>query len=78
MIKLLVSQSLIASRYSLLASTPLGGKYMHEWHARKDETAGGGGEKGELATLSHKFSFPPRKPQDTAKRENCHHRRAAN
>ena len=47
-------------------------------HARKDETAGGGGEKGELATISHKFSFLPRKPRDTAKRENCQHKRAAN
>ena len=23
--------------------------------------------------ISHKFSFPPPKPRDTAKRENCHH-----
>ena len=26
--------------------------------------------KGELATISHKFSFPPRKLRDSAKREN--------
>ena len=32
----------------------------------------GAGKKWELATISHKFSFPPRKPQETAKRENCH------
>ena len=37
----------------------------------------GGGEKEELAMISHKFSFPPRKPRDTAKRENCHYKRAA-
>ena len=31
--------------------------------------AGGGAEKRELATITHKsFSFPPRKPRDTAKR----------
>ena len=23
--------------------------------------------RGELATISHKFSFPPQKPQETAK-----------
>ena len=32
----------------------------------------GAGKKGELATIAHKFPFPPRKPQETAKRENCH------
>ena len=37
----------------------------------------GGGEKEELAMISHKFSFPPRKARDTAKRENCHYKRAA-
>ena len=36
-----------------------------------------GPRKGELATISHKFSFPPRKPRDSAKRENCHRKRAA-
>ena len=46
---------------------------MHERHARGDAKVGGGGEKGELAMISHKFSFPPQKPQDTAKHENCHH-----
>ena len=32
--------------------------------------------KGELATISHKFSFPPRKPRDSTKRENCHRKRS--
>ena len=32
--------------------------------------------KGELATISHKSLFPPRKPRDSAKRENCHRKRA--
>ena len=41
------------------------------------ERASKGPRKGELATISHKFSFPPRKPQDSAKRENCHRKRAA-
>ena len=27
--------------------------------------------------ISHKFSFPPRKPRDSAKRENCLRKRAA-
>ena len=39
---------------------------------------GAGKRKGELATISHKISFPPRKPRDIVKRENCHHRHAAN
>ena len=33
--------------------------------------------KGELAMISHKFSFPPGKPQVSAKRENGHRKRAA-
>ena len=41
------------------------------------ERASEGLRKGELATISHKFSFPPRKPRDSAKRENCHRKRAA-
>ena len=41
------------------------------------ERASKGPRKGELATISHKFSFPPRKPRDSAKRENCHRKRAA-
>ena len=41
------------------------------------ERASEGPRKGELATISHKFSFPPRKPRDSAKRENCHRKRAA-
>ena len=66
---------------SLRASSPIWGyreKYTRERHARGDATAGGGEEKGELATISHKISFPPRKPRDIVKRENCHHRHAAN
>ena len=35
-----------------------------------------GPRKGELATISHKFSFPPWKPRDSARRENCHRKRA--
>ena len=34
------------------------------------ERAREGLRKGELVTISHKFSFPPRKPRDSAKREN--------
>ena len=41
------------------------------------ERASEGPRKGELATISHKFSFPPRKSRDSAKRENCHRKRAA-
>ena len=41
------------------------------------ERASEGPRKGELATTSHKYSFPPRKPQDSAKRENCHRKHAA-
>ena len=41
------------------------------------ERASKGLRKGELATISYKFSFPPRKPRDSAKRENCHRKRAA-
>ena len=41
------------------------------------ERASEGPRKGELATISHKFSFPPRKPRDSAKRENCHRKRVA-
>ena len=43
----------------------------------EDAKAVGRGEKGQLAMISHKFSFPPRKPRDTAKRENCHYKRVA-
>ena len=32
----------------------------------------GAGKKGELAAIAHKLTFPPRKPQETVKRENCH------
>ena len=41
------------------------------------ERASEGPRKGELATISHKFSFPPRKPRNSAKRENCHRKSAA-
>ena len=41
------------------------------------ERASEGPRKGELATICYKFSFPPRKPRDSAKRENCHRKRAA-
>ena len=41
------------------------------------ERANEGPRKGELATISYKFSFPPRKPRDSAKRVNCQRKRAA-
>ena len=41
------------------------------------ERASEGPRKGELATMPYKFSFPPRKPRDSAKRENCHRKSAA-
>ena len=53
-------------------------KYTRERHARGDATEGAGKRKGELATVSHKISFPPGKPRDIVKRENCHDRHAAN
>ena len=40
------------------------------------ERASEGPRKGELATICNKFSFPPRKPRDSGKRENCHRKRA--
>ena len=43
----------------------------------KRERASEGLRKGELATIYHKFSFPPRKPRVSAKRENCHRKRVA-
>ena len=36
-----------------------------KWASR--ERASEGPRKGELATISHKFSFPPRKTRDSAK-----------
>ena len=33
-----------------------------EQHAKGDASVRGGEKKGELATISHKFSFPPRRP----------------
>ena len=76
MMKLLVSP--VSNRISLQPASKHStwGKVHARVHARKHETAGGGGEKRELATISHEFSFPRRKPRDTAKRENCHHKRA--
>ena len=69
------------SGYSLRASSAFGGnreKLTHERHVRGDTKAGGVGEKGELATITSKFSFASRKkPQDIAKRENCHRKCAA-
>ena len=71
------------SGYSLRASSAFGGnreKLTHERRVRGDAKAGGGGvgEKGELAMITSKFSFPSRKnPRDNAKRENCHRKRAA-
>ena len=41
------------------------------------ERASEGARKEELATIPFIFSFPPRKPRDSAKRENCHRKRAA-
>ena len=41
------------------------------------EHASKGPRKGELVTISPKFSFPPRKPRYSAKRENCHRKHAA-
>ena len=56
-------------KYNLQARSPIG--------RASRERASEGPRKGELATISHKFSFPPRKPRDSAKRENCHRKRAA-
>ena len=52
--------------HSLRASSPFGDivkKQASERHARGDAKAGGRGEKGQFAMISHKFSFPLRKPQ---------------
>ena len=46
-----------------------------KWASR--EHASEGPRKGELATISHKFSLPPQKPRDSTKRENCHCKRVA-
>ena len=57
---------------SLRASSPI-------WEAKRAsrEHASEGPRKGELATISYKFSFPTRKPRDSAKRGNCHRKRVA-
>ena len=39
--------------------------------------SGDGGEEGDLAKITHKFSFPPQKFRNTAERENRHRKRAA-
>ena len=41
---------------------------------REETRTWDGREKGELTTITYKFSFPPR---ETAKRVNCHRKRAA-
>ena len=41
-------------------------------HAEGDTSASGGERKGELAMISHKFSFPPQRLQKRSKREHCH------
>ena len=37
-----------------------------------DTSARGGKRKRQLATISHTFSFPPQKAQETTKHENCY------
>ena len=49
------------AKHSLQASSPIGG--VARGHAKEDVST-----KRELATTSNKFSFPSRKPQETAKR----------
>ena len=41
-----------------------------EQHMKGDTSAMGGKRKRQLATISHTFSFPPKKAQETSKREN--------
>ena len=65
------------------------GDIVKSWHARGtlEETrkwgkwgggwGGVGGWKEELASTTHKFLFPPWKPQNTAKCEKCHRKFAA-
>ena len=43
-----------------------------EQHAKGDTSARGGKRKRQLATISHTFSFPPQKAQETTKHENCY------
>ena len=45
---------------------------MREQHAKGDTSARGGKRKRQLATISHTFSFPPQKAQETTKHENCY------
>ena len=61
---------------SLQASSPFR-VIVKNRRARGDAKAGGGGlgEKGELATITHKIFNSTREPRDSAK--NCHRKRAA-
>ena len=52
-------------------------KWTRERHARGDWQTRGRGRGRELAKITHKFSFPPRKFQNTAERENRRRKRAA-
>ena len=61
---------------SLHASSPFR-DIVKNRRARGDAKAGGLGEKGELATITHKIFNSTREPLDSAKRKNCHHKRAA-
>ena len=56
-------QSLIASHYSLLASTPLGGKYMHECTRGKTKQRGAGERKESLQRSLMNFHFHPGNPE---------------
>ena len=62
----------------LVCEQALGGnreKYTHEWHVRGVATWRE--RKESLHNLPlNKFSFPPWKPQDSTKCENCHHKSA--
>ena len=45
---------------------------------RENARARGRGKESLQRSLTESgFSFPPRKPRDSAKRENCHRKRAA-
>ena len=50
------------------------------WEAREGSRESGGGRSGEerkkSLLVTHKFSFPPQRPRDTAKPENCYLERA--
>ena len=61
---------------SLQASSPFR-DIVKNRRARGDAKAGALGEKGELATITHKIFNSTREPRDSAKRKNCHRKRAA-